>query len=109
MSAGDPPTLDDLELGDARDIGDGLKVYERSDPSPPHLTPRQLRNRVHTPDSWVRAIVDQMLSQFTEHSHGQEYENLSILLFRMDDGSLRLWLRRNTIQEDFGPHLTIKI
>jgi hypothetical protein len=69
------------------------------------------RNRLHTPESWALALVDYMLERFQADDTtegGLGVEGLELILYRMPDGTFRLWLERESDASAFGPRLTIQ-
>ena len=92
--------------------GDEAKRFQRDDPAAATiLSSRRQRHRLHTPESWALALVDHMLDLFqpddtTAGGVGMGY--LELVLFRLEDGTMRLWLQRESDGSDFGPRLTIQ-
>ena len=114
MSAGDvtiPDPDPESAAEEATSPGDEVMRFERDDLSSSLLTPHRQRHRLHTPESWALALVDYMLTQFEPDSTtsvGAGQSNLTLILFRLEDGTLRLWLQRDSDKADIGPRLTIE-
>jgi hypothetical protein len=92
-------------------LGDEAKRFQRDDPAAATiLLPQRQRHRLHTPESWVLALVDYMLDNFQadESTEGALGASIDLWLYRLPDGTLRLWLRRESDGSDFGPRLTIQ-